>query len=97
MIDRPGELAAQVDEAVLLSVLTDVKDGDFSARMPLQWTGRGRQDRRPAQRRHRREPGARVELEKVSRVVGKEGKLSQRVSLRGADRVWRRASSRSTA
>jgi hypothetical protein len=28
-------------EAVLLSVLSDVKDGDFSVRMPLGWTGVG--------------------------------------------------------
>src|ERR1700752_4658751 len=29
----------RLDEAVLLSVLADVKDGDFSVRMPLGWTG----------------------------------------------------------
>ena len=29
-----------------------------------------------------------VELARVSRVVGKEGKLSQRVALRGSDQVW---------
>ena len=31
--------AEQLDEAVLLSVLSDVRHGDFSARMPLEWTG----------------------------------------------------------
>ena len=29
----------ELDGAVLLGVLTDVKNGDFSERMPLEWTG----------------------------------------------------------
>ena len=29
----------QLDEVVLLKVLADVERGDFSVRMPLEWTG----------------------------------------------------------
>ena len=29
----------QLDEVVLLNVLADVERGDFSVRMPLEWTG----------------------------------------------------------
>ena len=29
----------QLDEAVLLSVLSDLEGGDFSVRMPIGWTG----------------------------------------------------------
>ena len=39
MGDPDGEIAARLYEAVLLGVLTDVKNGDFSVRMPLEWTG----------------------------------------------------------
>ena len=82
---QPG---VAVDEAVLLRVLSEVKNGDFSVRMPLDWTGvagkiaDGLNDVIAANQTL----GA--ELARVSRVVGKEGKLSQRVALRGSDRVW---------
>ena len=48
-----------VDAKVLLSVLAQVKGGDFTARMPLEWTGVAGQGRRRPQRRHHRQPGAR--------------------------------------
>ena len=31
--------AVMLDEAVLLNVLSDVKSGDFTVRMPVEWTG----------------------------------------------------------
>ncbi len=31
--------AERLDETVLLNVLTDVTHGDFSVRLPLEWTG----------------------------------------------------------
>ena len=36
MRDSDGDVAARLDEAMLLGVLTDVKHGDFSVRMPLE-------------------------------------------------------------
>jgi signal transduction histidine kinase/CheY-like chemotaxis protein/HAMP domain-containing protein len=77
-----------VDEAVLLGVLSDVKNGDFSVRMPLEWTGVAGKiaDRLNDVIAANEALGA--DLAKVSRVVGKEGKLSQRIALRGSDRVW---------
>ena len=84
---QPGT-ADRLDEAVLLSVLSNVKNGDFSVRMPLEWTGvagkiaDGLNDVIAANQ------SLGAELARVSRVVGKEGKLSQRVASRGSDRVW---------
>ena len=77
-----------LDEAVLLSVLSDVRSGDFSVRMPLVWTGVAGKiaDRLNDVIEANQTLGA--ELARVSRVVGKEGKLSQRVAYRGSDRVW---------
>jgi hypothetical protein len=37
--DSATALADALDASVLLKVLAQVKDGDFSARMPLEWTG----------------------------------------------------------
>ncbi|MEA2241328.1 MAG: hypothetical protein QOD24_884, partial [Solirubrobacteraceae bacterium] len=81
-------MADRLDEALLLSVLSDVKDGDFSVRMPLEWTGVGGKiaDRLNEVIAANQTLGA--ELARVSRVVGKEGKLSQRVAFRGSDRAW---------
>ena len=77
-----------LDEAVLLSVLSDVKSGDFSARMPLDWTGVAGKVADRLNDVITANQALGIELARVSRVVGKEGKLSQRVALRGSDRVW---------
>ena len=84
---EPGA-ADRLDEAVLLGVLSDVRNGDFSVRMPLDWTGVPGKiaDRLNDVIAANQTLGA--ELARVSRVVGKEGKLSQRVALRGSDQVW---------
>jgi signal transduction histidine kinase/CheY-like chemotaxis protein/HAMP domain-containing protein len=78
----------QVDESVLLDVLAELERGDFSVRMPLGWTGVAGKiaDRLNNVIAANETLGS--ELAKVSRVVGKEGKLSQRLVLPGSDRVW---------
>jgi signal transduction histidine kinase/HAMP domain-containing protein/ActR/RegA family two-component response regulator len=83
-----GERATRLDEAVLLSVLSDVRNGDFSVRMPLGWTGVSGKiaDRLNDVIAANETLG--VELARVSRVVGKEGQLSQRVALRGTGQAW---------
>jgi signal transduction histidine kinase/HAMP domain-containing protein/ActR/RegA family two-component response regulator len=88
MADAPASSADSLDEAVLLRVLTDVKGGDFSVRMPLDWTGVAGKiaDRLNDVIAANETLG--TELARVSRVVGKEGKLSQRIALRGSDQVW---------
>ena len=79
-----------VDAKVLLSVLAQVKEGDFTVRMPLDWTGvagkvaDGFNDVIIANQAF----GA--ELARVSRVVGKQGELSQRVELAGRGQLVRK-------
>ena len=88
----------ELDEAVLLRVLSDVENGDFSVRMPLEWTGVAGKiaDRLNNVIAANQTLGA--ELARVSRVVGKEGRLSQRVALPGdRTRCGLPASNRSTA
>ncbi len=88
MINQQVGAADELDEAVLLSVLSDVENGDFSVRMPLGWTGVPGKiaDRLNNVIAANETLGA--ELARVSRVVGKEGRLSQRVRSRGSDQVW---------
>ncbi len=78
----------RLDEAVLLSVLTEVENGDFSVRMPLGWTGVAGKIADRLNNVIAANQTLGTELAKVSRVVGKEGKLSQRLTLRGSDQVW---------
>ena len=77
-----------VDGKVLLSVLAKVKGGDFTARMPLEWTGvagkvaDGLNDVIIANQ------ALGTELARVSQVVGKQGQLSQRIVLGGWTQGW---------
>jgi len=73
---------------VLLTVLSAFKSGDFDARMPLDWTGVAGKIADTLNEVIAANQTLEDELARVSRVVGKEGKLSQRVALRGSDRVW---------
>ncbi len=88
MRDTQLDTADRLDEAVLLSVLSDVADGDFDVRMPLGWTGVAGKIADRLNDVIAANQALGTELARVSRVVGKEGKLSQRVALRGSDRVW---------
>ncbi|MEA2448177.1 MAG: hypothetical protein QOG63_109, partial [Thermoleophilaceae bacterium] len=84
----PVVLADSVDAKLLLGVLAQVKAGDFSARMPLDWTGLpgkvadGFNDVIIANQ------ALEAELARVSRVVGKQGELSQRLVLGGPAQGW---------
>ena len=85
--DSPVDTDA-VDAKVLLSVLAQVKGGDFTARMPLDWTGvagkvaDGLNDVIIANQ------ALGTELARVSQVVGKQGQLSQRLVLGGWTQGW---------
>ena len=82
--DVPDEL----DQVVLLGVLAAVKSGDFSVRMPLAWTGLPGKIADSLNDVIAANEMLGNELKRVSRVVGKEGRLSQRLALRGPDQVW---------
>ena len=84
---QPG-IADSLDEALLLSVLSDVKNGDFTVRMPLGWTGVAGKIADRLNDVIVANETLRAELARVSRVVGKEGQISQRAAFRGEDRLW---------
>jgi len=87
----PAPTATQgrtLNAEVLLQVLSDVRAGDLTARMPVHWTGVPGKVADELNEIIAASQQLGTELERVSRVVGKEGKLSQRVSLKGNDQVF---------
>ena len=56
MSDSPVPISDCVDGKVLLGVLAQVKGGDFTARMPLEWTGVAGKVADCSQRGHHRQP-----------------------------------------
>ncbi|HEV1998816.1 MAG TPA: HAMP domain-containing protein, partial [Candidatus Dormibacteraeota bacterium] len=77
-----------VDPAVLLNILAKVRAGDFSARMPVEWTGVAGKIADTLNDVIESNQRLEKELERVSRVVGKEGKIGQRVTLGGVSGGW---------
>jgi signal transduction histidine kinase/CheY-like chemotaxis protein/HAMP domain-containing protein len=77
-----------LDAKVLLSVLAQVRGGDFTARMPLDWTGVAGKVADGLNEAIIANQALEAELARVSRVVGKQGELSQRVVLGGWTQSW---------
>src|SRR5437762_1842903 len=86
--NRPQTNGNDFDTRQLLSALMAFKRGDFSARLPDHWTGLAgkiadtfndviRTNQRMAQ-----------ELERIVRVVGKEGRITQRAALSDVSESW---------
>jgi len=77
-----------LDQREMLMVVTALKKGDFSVRLPETWTGTaGRiastlNDVIEMSQRHT------LELERISRSVGKEGKIHQRMVVGGLSGAW---------
>ena len=73
----------------LLQALLAARNGDFSARLPSDWTGvEGKIADAFNDIMVANETMAR-ELDRVSRVVGKEGKIGQRASFSSCGGAWR--------
>ncbi|MEA2178614.1 MAG: hypothetical protein QOG77_1911, partial [Solirubrobacteraceae bacterium] len=81
----------RLDEAVLLRVLTDVAGGDFSVRMPIGWSGTAGKIADRLNEVLDANETLETELARAARIIGKEGRLSQRVRLRGSGRAWSEA------
>src|SRR5689334_6788081 len=88
MPDQAAVHEDAIDAALLLAVLAQIKGGDFSARMPLTWTGIAGKVADGLNDVIIANEALAAELARVSRVVGKEGRLSQRVVLGSASQSW---------
>src|SRR5579864_3919563 len=80
--------AGALDADVLLTVLAEVERGDFARRMPVIWTGVAGKVADSLNRVIAANESLEHELARVSRLVGKEGQLSQRVALGRSGDAW---------
>ncbi|HAJ61097.1 MAG TPA: hybrid sensor histidine kinase/response regulator, partial [Cyanobacteria bacterium UBA8543] len=78
----------QLDARQLLRTLAAVKKGDFSVRMPIDQTGIAGKIADTLNDIIERNERMTAELERISTVVGKEGKIAQRASLGNAGGSW---------
>jgi HAMP domain-containing protein/signal transduction histidine kinase len=88
MTESAASAANAVDAKVMLSILTQVKAGDFTARMPLEWTGIAGKVADSLNDVIIANQTLEAELARVSEVVGTQGRLSQRIALGGRTQSW---------
>jgi len=84
---KNGSASAAVDKELLKTVVA-LKGGDFSVRLPGDWVGVHGKIADTLNDVIARNDSLTKELERVSRVVGKEGKITQRAALPAADGSW---------
>src|SRR5204863_9703528 len=77
-----------VDSRQLLTDLDAFKRGDFSARLPDDWTGVAGKIADTFNDVIRSNQRMTQELERIGHVVGKEGRITQRASLSDASDCW---------
>src|SRR5439155_1583810 len=75
---------------LLLKTLVALKQGDFSARLPGEWTGEAGKIADTLNDIIELSDKTAKELERVSRVVGKEGKIMHRAAVPAAAGSWLR-------
>ncbi|HZA29362.1 MAG TPA: hypothetical protein VE735_07265, partial [Gammaproteobacteria bacterium] len=77
-----------LDTRQLLSVLTAVKKGDFSVRMPIDNTGMAGKIADTLNDVINQQERLTAEFKRISMVVGKEGKTREHAMLNGASGSW---------
>src|SRR5262245_35166195 len=81
----------QIDSKQLLTALMALKRGDFSARLPDDWTGIAGKIADSFNQVIGISQRLTKELGRISRVVGKEGRIRQRASLGEVSGSWEEA------
>ena len=77
-----------IDAKQILKLLTAMKKGDFSARMPVDQTGLAGKINDALNEVIEQNEQLTNELERVSRAVGKEGKITQRATMGNVGGAW---------
>src|SRR4029453_12429103 len=89
---RPGNGSRlngdEIDSRQLLTALVAFKRGDFSARLPDDWTGVAGKIADTFNEVIRTNQRLTQELERIVHVVGKEGRITQRASLNNVSDSW---------
>ena len=87
-IDKASEVTPQDFERLLLRTLAAVKKGDFSARMPVEFTGTAGKIADTLNEIVEMQERMTHEVDRISNVVGKDGKLNQRAQAPNANGSW---------
>src|SRR2546422_5017620 len=77
-----------VDEGKLLEVLTALRRGNFAPRLPLKWTGVGGKVADTVNEIMEANQRLARELERLARLVGKEGKIGHRAPIGDFTGLW---------
>ena len=86
--NRPRTHETDFDAGELLAALMAFKRGDFSARMPEHWTGVPGKIADTFNAVIKTNEGMTRELERIGRVVGKEGRMAERASIGEVTSCW---------
>ena len=87
----PIPTATTLDAATFLDVLARVKEGDFTARMPHAWTGLTGKVAADLNDVIIANQSFAQQLERVSETVGRQGRLSQRLTPGVSSSSWSRS------
>jgi HAMP domain-containing protein/CheY-like chemotaxis protein/signal transduction histidine kinase len=85
---RARIISAESRSRQVLAALLAFRDGDFSVRLPADWTGTEARIAEAFNQTIGHEDHISREVERLSKTVGKEGRLKQRMSLPGAIGGW---------
>jgi nitrogen fixation/metabolism regulation signal transduction histidine kinase len=77
-----------LDTKLLLTTLMAIKKGDFSVRLPIEWTGINGKIADTFNEIIALNEKMAKELGRLSHVVGREGKISENASLDGTEGSW---------
>src|SRR5262245_12757679 len=88
MAVHPAVVGDPLDAVQLLAALNAFKKGDFSVRLPDEWTGVAGRIADAFNETVEMNERMAAEFERLSRAVGKEGKVNQRASLGEAKGSW---------
>ena len=86
--NRPQTNGNDFDTGQLLAALMAFKRGDFSARLPENWTGVPGKIADTFNEVIEANERMTRELERIGRVVGKEGRIAQRASIGEVTNSW---------
>src|ERR1041385_6974660 len=87
-IDKSSELTPKDFDRLLLRTLTAVKKGDFRVRMPVEFTGTSGKIADTLNEIIELNERLSDEVQRISTVVGKEGKLSARAQIPNGGGAW---------
>ena len=88
MATRSAAAAEELDSTTLLSALRAFERGDFSTRLPLNWVGMAGKIADAFNDIVETNDRLAAELARISRQVGRDGRINQRSQLAGVTGAW---------